>query len=208
MFKDIPNYEDYQINEFGKILRKQKTIQKKDGKTQTFVEKTMSESDNGVGYKFVRLSKEGKRKNEYIHRLVYKTFGGEIPDGYEINHIDHNKSNNHVSNLEVVTKTENIIKMINFYGKTKSDTPVTCIICGCIKLKNTASKCRKCWNKSVKIDKLDEEEINYILSEIAKRSMKDVSKEYGLSDNGLRKRLKANNLPYKTRDIKKFFQRI
>lgn len=46
----------------------------------------------------------------FIHRLVYITFKGEIPEGYEINHIDHNKNNNRLSNLEVVTHEENIRK--------------------------------------------------------------------------------------------------
>lgn len=43
-----------------------------------------------------------------VHRIVYETFIGDIPKGLQINHLDGNKSNNHLSNLEVCTASENI----------------------------------------------------------------------------------------------------
>ena len=46
-------------------------------------------------------------KREYIHRLVAKTFLPGIHGKNEINHKDGNKSNNHISNLEWVTHSEN-----------------------------------------------------------------------------------------------------
>ena len=39
---------------------------------------------------------------------MWKTFKGEIPDGYEINHIDENTENNYLSNLSVVSHKDNI----------------------------------------------------------------------------------------------------
>lgn len=42
-----------------------------------------------------------------LHRIVIETFIGEIPEGMQIDHIDGNKSNNYLSNLEIVTKSEN-----------------------------------------------------------------------------------------------------
>lgn len=47
-------------------------------------------------------------RNMVIHRLVYYLYVGNIPLGYEINHIDGNKLNNHYSNLEAITASENI----------------------------------------------------------------------------------------------------
>lgn len=44
-----------------------------------------------------------------MHRLVVKTFIGEIPKGYHVNHIDGDKKNNHISNLEIVTPRENML---------------------------------------------------------------------------------------------------
>lgn len=60
------------------------------------------------GYETVKISK-GKRQYEsfQVHRLVYENFMGKIPDECVINHIDHDKTNNRLSNLECVTRSEN-----------------------------------------------------------------------------------------------------
>lgn len=57
------------------------------------------------GYKYVWIIDKGW---QYVHRLVYETFVGDIPKGLEINHKDGNRSNNNVDNLEVLTHRENI----------------------------------------------------------------------------------------------------
>ena len=54
------------------------------------------------------LTKNGKVKMLYIHRLVARAFIGECPKGCEVNHIDHDRTNNHYFNLEYVTRKENI----------------------------------------------------------------------------------------------------
>lgn len=59
------------------------------------------------GYKTIALVKEYKLKRFLIHRLVYEAFKGYIQTGMQINHIDGNKLNNDISNLEVNTPKEN-----------------------------------------------------------------------------------------------------
>ena len=52
-----------------------------------------------------------KNKVQYTfceHRCVWTWFNGDIPDGYEINHIDSNRSNNRIENLEVVNHSQNM----------------------------------------------------------------------------------------------------
>jgi hypothetical protein len=44
-----------------------------------------------------------------VHNAVYEAFVGEIPKGMQINHLDGNKANNHISNLELCTPKENVI---------------------------------------------------------------------------------------------------
>jgi hypothetical protein len=43
----------------------------------------------------------------YEHRLVWMRHHGDIPDGMHIHHINHNKLDNHIENLRLVTHKEN-----------------------------------------------------------------------------------------------------
>lgn len=57
-----------------------------------------------VGIKF----DNGRRISKTVHRLVYEAFNGPIPNGLVINHKDEDKTNNSLSNLEAMTRAENI----------------------------------------------------------------------------------------------------
>lgn len=69
----------------------------------------MNKYTNRDGYYRVKLyNGDASFKNESVHRLVAETFIGN-PNNYpEINHIDGNPFNNHVSNLEFCTKEHNV----------------------------------------------------------------------------------------------------
>lgn len=43
-----------------------------------------------------------------IHRIIYESVNGKIPPGMEIDHIDHDELNNKISNLRLVSRTENM----------------------------------------------------------------------------------------------------
>ena len=57
----------------------------------------------GNGYLAVRVA----GKSYYVHRLVVETYFGEIPPDCEVDHINRNRSDNHVANLRIVTRCEN-----------------------------------------------------------------------------------------------------
>jgi transcriptional regulator len=98
MYKTIPNFEDYEITEYGDIRRKPKKHVSSKGIKPTLTPK---------GYYRIGLQVNGKYKWKGIHGLVALTFIPN-PNGYtEINHKDGNKLNNHVSNLEWCTKSYN-----------------------------------------------------------------------------------------------------
>lgn len=59
-------------------------------------------------YTQIELSKNGIHSYPVVHKLVWEAFNGPVPDGYEINHLDENHHNNSLSNLALVTHTENI----------------------------------------------------------------------------------------------------
>lgn len=60
------------------------------------------------GYNKITVKVNGVPKQVDVHRIVYETFNGEIPNGMEIDHIDTNKKNNELSNLKLCTHTENM----------------------------------------------------------------------------------------------------
>jgi hypothetical protein len=62
------------------------------------------------GYKYYRLSKNGKKKMFYAHRLVAEHFLPNPNNLPVVNHIDGNKLNNSVTNLEWVSYSENTKK--------------------------------------------------------------------------------------------------
>lgn len=70
-------------------------------------------------YGSVKLKhKSGIWKRVYVHRLVMRTFVGLRPKGYVINHIDGNKANNSLDNLEYCTNKENERHSLTVLGKT------------------------------------------------------------------------------------------
>jgi len=70
-------------------------------------------TDNGCGYLLA--------DKEYVHRWVWKAFVGEIPLGFVIDHIDNNKKNNHLSNLQLLSRTDNLRKAHLRMTKDKVD---------------------------------------------------------------------------------------
>ena len=65
------------------------------------------------GYKFRKDKKSGywlcSTIKKRLHIYIYEKYYGPIPKGYEVHHKDHNKDNNEIDNLLLVTKKEHII---------------------------------------------------------------------------------------------------
>lgn len=110
IWKDIKGYEGlYQVSNFGRIKSLERVAKSnKFGGVRTIKEAILHPTDNGNGYKIVGLRKAGRRKNCYIHRLVALAFIPNPNNLKYINHIDYDRENNKVSNLEWCTQKENV----------------------------------------------------------------------------------------------------
>lgn len=98
IWKDIPGYEGhYQASNLGRIrsLKRNKLRILKQGRTRK-------------GYYIVLLCLNSVKKNSLIHRLVWESFNGPIPEGMQINHLNEIKSDNRLENLSLCTAKENI----------------------------------------------------------------------------------------------------
>ena len=101
IWKDIKGFEDkYQVSNLGRI----KSLKDKNGK---YREKILKQCITQKGYLSIYLSLESKKYTYTIHRLVAQTFIPNTENKPQVNHIDGNKSNNIVSNLEWCTNSEN-----------------------------------------------------------------------------------------------------
>ena len=61
---------------------------------------------NPKGYRRIWVTENGKRRMAMEHRVVWELHNGPIPEGMQIHHIDGDKLNNDISNLECVYPTE------------------------------------------------------------------------------------------------------
>lgn len=96
----------YEISDAGRVRSFDRTIYRKDGSVELKKGRIMKPSLSAYGYQIVSLCDHGKRTMAIVHRLVAMAFLGD-PNGRHVNHIDFNKTNNSVNNLEWVTPKEN-----------------------------------------------------------------------------------------------------
>lgn len=108
-WKKHPRYRDYLISDTGLVKRIKTNMVLKPWRVSH-------------GYERVEVYRNGKYNSEYVHRLVAETFLPRHPLRNEVNHIDGSKDNNNVSNLEWVTRKENVIHGVG--GKTTKPVKV------------------------------------------------------------------------------------
>ena len=112
IWKDIKGFEGvYQASNLGRI----KSLERINVLGRRVKEKILKPLITRKGYYLIGLYKNSIQKFYYVHRLVWIAFNGQIPEGYEINHLNEVKSNNRLENLNLVTHKENI----NFGTRTE-----------------------------------------------------------------------------------------
>lgn len=110
IWKDVPHYEGiYQVSSFGNIRTTEgkTTFTKKHGIRHWKSRVLKTKGNKAIGTR-VTLWKNGKPKDYLVARLVAMAFLGEPPKDFTVNHIDGNRLNNNISNLEWLSLKDNI----------------------------------------------------------------------------------------------------
>ena len=101
-FRNTPYY----FTENGKVLNMDRQIELKQSKSGKYYRVNMA---------------YGINKKILIHRGVWEAFNGEIPEGMDVDHIDNNPANNALSNLQVLSRKDNLKKRNIDYSYAKNN---------------------------------------------------------------------------------------
>ncbi len=108
IWKDIPGYEGfYKVSNLGRV----KSLQRRDERGNMLQERIIRSSPSG-GYRYLGLYREGIKKMFKVSVLVAMGFLLHIPNGHKtvVDHIDCIKTNDLLSNLQLITQRENASK--------------------------------------------------------------------------------------------------
>jgi hypothetical protein len=106
VWKDIPEYEGlYQVSNLGNV----RSLDRLDSRGRKIKGTVLKNAITSSKYFGVNLSKDNKKKTITVHSLVASAFLDHKPCGHKlvVNHIDINRENNNLYNLEIITQREN-----------------------------------------------------------------------------------------------------
>jgi hypothetical protein len=116
--KEITGFEDYFVTEEGKILTTK--VSYRNNPTGGLKELVLSKNKSGYRYANIYAGKgKDNRHSIRIHRIVWQEYKGLIPDGYVVDHINDDKTDNRLSNLQLLTPKQNTKKYWDAKNQTK-----------------------------------------------------------------------------------------
>ena len=110
--KPIPGFPTYYASPEGDIYRKHISNRGRYPSKNPKIIK-LKHQIQPTGYCVVQPFQDGKKRIQYVHRLVLSTFKGTKPKGWECDHIDCNPQNNNIENLRWLTKEDNLKRIFD-----------------------------------------------------------------------------------------------
>lgn len=108
IWKSIPGYEGYyEASNHGRIRSVERYVEHNYGGLAKKKSRILKPDSTTGGYYSIRLHKENRSYKTQLGRLVLMAFTGKRPRKLECNHVDGDKHNNCIENLEWVTRSEN-----------------------------------------------------------------------------------------------------
>ena len=109
IWKDIKGFEGlYRVSNLGRVKSLERFRKGENDSLVSVKERILKPLINHRGYYGVQLYKQSVGKFYQVHRLVWEAFNGKIPEGLQVNHINEIKTDNRLSNLNLMTCKENI----------------------------------------------------------------------------------------------------
>lgn len=133
LWEIVPNFENYEVSSLGRVRNR---------KTGRIIKQSLNE----YGYCLVDLHDNGTSKHFKVHRLIAGAFITNVNNKPQVNHIDGNKANNMVSNLEWVDQSENVkhcYSRVRKKGSPPKQKPVVCVETG--KIYDSISEAARCF---------------------------------------------------------------
>lgn len=118
IWRPVKGYEDiYEVSNRGSVKSLARIKTSYNNRSFITKEKILKAFPDKKGYLMVKLYKDNAKSTKKVHRLVAEAFLEEIPGKNQVNHLDGNKKNNNVCNLEWVDNSENQIHSFRLLGK-------------------------------------------------------------------------------------------
>jgi hypothetical protein len=106
--KEINGFTGYYIDTNGRVFTEKKGVRNLKSELRE-----LKPSKKKTGYLYTNIywgKKITERASLRIHRVVYETFVGIIPEGFVVDHINNIKDDNRLENLQLLTPKDNTIK--------------------------------------------------------------------------------------------------
>lgn len=119
IWKEITSYEGFfEVSNLGNFRSKDRIVGYKNVGVRKYPGKILKVEEMKDGYKRIVLMKDGIRKRYMCHRLVAQEFIPNLENKPYVNHINGNRGDNKITNLEWCTQSENELHSFRVLGNT------------------------------------------------------------------------------------------